>query len=86
MSNDTIKIAKAQITRHKKIMMVDMFDEGFNRVYFHLSHDGKYLFSVFAKKIHRYGKTDKKIETIEDVMNFLNEEGLASISITQKEN
>lgn len=87
---DTIRntlfiVAKASVDCHKDVVMADMFDRQSNRLHFHKTADGEFVFDAFYLKDRVKGNTDAELRNIIDITKLLKQHGVTIIYSAENE-
>lgn len=87
MKRIVFKVAKADVDIHKDTVMVDMFDEDYNRLAFNKDSKRKFAFDAFYLKERLLGDVpeDVRLKTIYDVIDFLKTQGVSMVYTASKE-
>lgn len=73
----TFIIAKAKVDCIDGVVMADLFDRHENRLYFHKTKDGEFMFDVYYLKDRVKGKTNETPRNIFQIINLLEEHGVS---------
>lgn len=87
MKRIVFKVAKADVDTHKQTVMVDMFDEDYNRLAFNKDSKGKYAFDAFYLHERLMGEVPEgtQLKTIYDIIAFLKTQGVSMTYTANKE-
>ena len=81
----TFIVAKASVDCHKDVVMADMFDRQSNRLHFHKTADGEFVFDAFYLRDRVKGNTDAELKNIIDVTKLLKQHGVTIIYSAENE-
>lgn len=87
MKRIVFKVAKANIDTHKDTVMVDMFDENYNRLAFNKDSKRRFAFDAFYLKERILGDVPEGVtfKTVYDVIDFLKTQGVSMVYTANKE-
>lgn len=83
--NTLFVVAKASVDCHKDVVMADMFDRHNNRLHFHKTADGEFVFDAFYLKDRVKGNTDAELRNIIDITKLLKQHGVTVIYSAENE-
>ena len=73
----TFIIAKAKVDCTSGVVMADLFDRHENRLYFHKTKDGEFIFDVYYLKDRVKGYTTETPTNIFQIISLLEEHGVS---------
>ena len=86
IKSTTFFITKAVTEITGGVVMIDMFDKDFNRMYFHKTVQGEFIFDAYYLHDRVKGNTEKNIKNIYEVIDLLEEHGVKLIYTAEREN
>lgn len=85
IKSTTFIVAQASVDCHKNVVMADMLDRSHNRLYFHKTTDGEFIFDAYYLNDRLKGETQAELRNIFDVLALLKEHGVSIIYSAENE-